>query len=239
MSISHSPAWRPSFRYYNKYTALTGFILCFVLMLATSWLYALLTFGLGIGICCYILYTKPDVYWGSALDSRAKYKANKAVLDLVDFKYHVKNYQPSFLVLCGDPESRLPLVKFVHTLRHANGTTVYSNIVIGKFHDHAASSGNNADSYLPRHLKIRAFYHKIVAPNLKNGVDALMQLNGLGKLKTNVLVMGFKNAGINSHQMLKLWTLTKKRKKIDSPMKNMWNYWEIAWLAYIHIYIYI
>ncbi|ETO26828.1 solute carrier family 12 (sodium/chloride transporters), member 3 isoform 1 [Reticulomyxa filosa] len=177
----------------TEYTALAGFLLCVGMMFATSWIYALVAFGLGAGVCAYVLHKKPNVYWGSALDTRAKFKANEAVMDLVHYKYHVKNYQPSFLVLCGNPESRLPLVKFVYTLRHGNGSIIYGDILCGKFRDKLPLLNNRASNYLPKYLKMHAFYEKAIAPNLKTGAESLVQLAGLGRLRCNVLVLGFKN----------------------------------------------
>ncbi|ETO11450.1 solute carrier family 12 member 3, partial [Reticulomyxa filosa] len=197
MSISHSPGWRPSFRYSNKYTAFVGFVLCLAMMFATSWIYALLSIGLGAELVYFFLifkkkkniyiqntYTYIYVHIYNALNRQ---KANEAVLDLVDYRYHVKNYQPSFLVLCGNPEARLSLVKFTHTLRHGNGTIIYGDILCGNFQDKLAPLRNRAGHYLPKYMKIRAFYAKTIAPDLKSGAESLMQLTGLGNLKCNVL----------------------------------------------------
>ncbi|ETO24774.1 G-protein beta WD-40 repeats containing protein [Reticulomyxa filosa] len=197
MSVSHSPGWRPSFQYSNKYTSFSGFILCLAMMFATSWFYALICIGLGAGICAYIIHRKPNIYWGSALDTRAKY----TVL------YHVKNYQPSFLVLCGNPELRLPLVKFTHTLRRGNGTIVYGDILCGKFKDKLSLLNNRASHYLPKYMKMRAFYERAIAPDLMTGAESLIQLTGLGKLRCDVLVLGFK----------KNWPELRKKKLDMTP----------------------
>ncbi|MGH0192581.1 UNVERIFIED_CONTAM: hypothetical protein FKN15_019169 [Acipenser sinensis] len=41
--------------------------------------------------------------------------------------------------------------------------------------------------------KSKSFYTGIVADDLRSGVQILMQASGLGRMKPNVLVMGFKN----------------------------------------------
>ncbi|ETO32998.1 hypothetical protein RFI_04109 [Reticulomyxa filosa] len=230
-------------------------------MLATSWMYALMAFGMGAGICCYIIYKKPDVYWGSALDSRAKYKVCRIYLFIFFFEltyfqtfcWERKNLnvttklgkRSSFGIdrcqiplLSGDPEKRLPLIKFVHTLRHGNGTIIYGDVVCGKLREQFKSFNANSRRFLPKQLKIRAFYEKIVAPDLSTGVEALMQLNGLGKLRANILVMGFKN---NWHDFTptaqaeqQLLVNAKKKpliKSVTFPMNNTCNYWTIALCA--------
>jgi len=40
---------------------------------------------------------------------------------------------------------------------------------------------------------LRAFYHNIAAGNIKEGVSAMLQLTGVGKLRPNTLVMGYKS----------------------------------------------
>ena len=66
--------------------------------------YAVFALLLGIGIFGYVAYAKPEVNWGSAFESRAKWKANQSVLQLNQYKLsNVKNFQPSFLVLCKRP----------------------------------------------------------------------------------------------------------------------------------------
>lgn len=41
--------------------------------------------------------------------------------------------------------------------------------------------------------KVKAFYAPVVHPSLRDGVQCLLQVTGLGKLKPNVVLMGFKN----------------------------------------------
>ena len=61
-AISRSPGWRPSFKYFNKYTALMGTILCLVIMFLLNAVYAAVTLTGAFAIygyihwcmCCYI-----------------------------------------------------------------------------------------------------------------------------------------------------------------------------------------
>ena len=43
MEISHSPGWRPSFKYFNRYTGLFGAISCLAVMFLLDVIYALIT----------------------------------------------------------------------------------------------------------------------------------------------------------------------------------------------------
>lgn len=41
--------------------------------------------------------------------------------------------------------------------------------------------------------KVKAFYVGVARPNFREGVQCIMQVAGLGKLKPNVVMLGFKN----------------------------------------------
>lgn len=41
--------------------------------------------------------------------------------------------------------------------------------------------------------KVKGFYVPVAHPNLRDGVQCLLQVAGLGKLKPNVVLLGFKH----------------------------------------------
>ncbi|ETN99821.1 bumetanide-sensitive Na-K-Cl cotransporter [Reticulomyxa filosa] len=109
----------------------------------------------------------------------------------MSYKAHVKNFQPSFLVMCGDPETRIPLAKFVYTLQRGHGTVIYANIIVGELTDHI-NQVKQTSGYLPEEMKMQAFFESVIASNVRQGGQSLFQLAGLGKLRANILVLGFK-----------------------------------------------
>jgi hypothetical protein len=140
MSISHSPGWRPSFKFYSKYTALLGGIVCSIIMLLSHLEYAVVAIIIATLIFLYIRHNKPNVNWGLAFESRAKYKANESALRLFQYGDHVKNFQPSFLVLCKDIWNQenletQALIEYILTLRHGFGVIVFSQVYLGKFEE--------------------------------------------------------------------------------------------------------
>lgn len=52
--------------------------------------------------------------------------------------------------------------------------------------------GNRQNKWLSQR-NLRAFYHNIAASNIKEGVSAMLQLTGVGKLRPNTVVMGYKS----------------------------------------------
>lgn len=180
MSISRSPGWRPSFVYYNKYTALLGGIICIAIMLFINIEYAVVAIIIAGTLYQYISWTRPTVNWGSAFASRAKWKANDSSLKLYQYGDHVKNFQPSFLVLCKDNifdtdhnHKTQSLIEYVLTLRHGFGTIVYSTVLLGSFDEYidvlSHKSKQNRGYYLPLAKKKAAFYEQVVSNNIREG----------------------------------------------------------------------
>ncbi|MCI4394936.1 hypothetical protein PGIGA_G00174640 [Pangasianodon gigas] len=59
-SITNSPGWRPSFKYYSRWTALFGAVISVVLMFLLTWWAALITFGIIFFLLGYVMYKKPS-----------------------------------------------------------------------------------------------------------------------------------------------------------------------------------
>ena len=52
-SMSKSPGWRPSFKWFNKYLALLGSVLCIMFMILSDWMYAIIALFIGFTKCNY------------------------------------------------------------------------------------------------------------------------------------------------------------------------------------------
>ena len=113
-SITKSPGWRPSFKYYSPWLALFGVFLCLLAMFAMDWVTALITFLVVAVLYLYIYYRKPEANWGSSAQAQVFVNALKGVQSLTETQEHVKNYRPKVLVLTGNPAHRPPLVDFAN-----------------------------------------------------------------------------------------------------------------------------
>ena len=113
-SITKSPGWRPSFKYYSPWLSLFGVLLCLLAMFAMDWVTALITFLIVAVLYLYIYYRKPEANWGSSAQAQVFVNALKGVQSLTDTQEHVKNYRPKVLVLTGNPAHRPPLVDFAN-----------------------------------------------------------------------------------------------------------------------------
>jgi solute carrier family 12 sodium/potassium/chloride transporter 2 len=192
-SITKSPGWRPSFKYYNAWVSLAGSILCVVVMFLMSWITALITVGVSVFLYLYVSYRKPDVNWGSSTQAQSFNSALKSVQDLNHVEEHVKNYRPQLLVLSGMPGSRPPLIDFANLLVKNLSLMICGQVLKGPFNQRFRNAlQKQAYNWLAQHKK-KAFYTLVEEESFERGCHSMMQIAGLGKLKPNMVLMGFKS----------------------------------------------
>ncbi|XP_072728484.1 solute carrier family 12 member 3 isoform X2 [Ciconia boyciana] len=193
-SITNSPGWRPSFRYYSKWAALFGATVSVVIMFLLTWWAALIAFGIVIFLLGYVLYKKPDVNWGSSMQASSYNMALNYSVGLSEVDEHIKNYRPQCLVLTGPPNFRPALVDFVGTFTKNLSLMLCGNVLIGPRKQKMPESRLMADGHTKWLMKrkIKAFYTDVVAEDLRSGVQMLIQAAGLGKMRPNILALGYK-----------------------------------------------
>ncbi|KAM3867825.1 solute carrier family 12 member 2 [Diretmus argenteus] len=194
-SLANSPGWRPSFKYYNKWVSLAGAVLCCVVMFVINWWAALVTLLIVLALYVYVSYKKPDVNWGSSTQALIYNQALTHCLHLTGVEDHVKNFRPQCLVLTGYPNSRPALLHLVHSFTKNFGLMVCGHVrTVSRRPTFKELSQDHARCQRWLHKKsIKAFYTPVFSDNLRHGAQVLLQATGLGRLKPNTLVMGFKN----------------------------------------------
>uniref|UniRef100_A0A7N6BKB0 Solute carrier family 12 member 3 n=1 Tax=Anabas testudineus TaxID=64144 RepID=A0A7N6BKB0_ANATE len=186
-SITNSPGWRPSFRFYSKWLSLLGAVCCVVIMFLLTWWAALIAFGVVFFLLGYTLYKRPAVNWGSSVQASSYNMALNQCVGLNTVEDHVKNYRPQCLVLTGPPSSRPALVDLINCFTKGLSLMLCANVV-------TVMQKATSDSHVAwlNKRKIKSFYRGVVASDVRSGVNMLLQGAGLGRIKPNVLMMGFK-----------------------------------------------
>ncbi|KAF7648949.1 hypothetical protein LDENG_00149600 [Lucifuga dentata] len=195
-SLANSPGWRPSFKYYNMWVSLAGAVLCCVVMFVINWWAALLTNVIVMGLYIYVNYKKPDVNWGSSTQALTYHQALTHTLHLSGVEDHIKNFRPQCLVMTGYPNSRPALLDLVHTFTKNVGLMICGHVrTTGSrrpnFKDLATEQARYQRWLLKNETK--AFYTPVFAEDMRQGTQFLLQAAGLGRLKPNMLVLGFKH----------------------------------------------
>ncbi|CAG7838637.1 unnamed protein product [Allacma fusca] len=191
-SITKSPGWRPAFKYYNAWLSLIGSILCVAVMFLMSWVTALITVAVSIFLYLYVSYRRPEVNWGSSTQAQSYNSALKAVQDLNQVEEHVKNYRPQILILGGMPSARPPLIDFSYLLVKNLSLLICGQVVKGPYNQRVRNAlVRQAYNWLNKHKK-KGFYTLIEDESFERGAHSIMQLAGLGKLRPNMVMMGYK-----------------------------------------------
>uniref|UniRef100_A0A669EXU0 Solute carrier family 12 member 10, tandem duplicate 1 n=1 Tax=Oreochromis niloticus TaxID=8128 RepID=A0A669EXU0_ORENI len=227
-SITNSPGWRPSFHYYSKWTALFGAVISVVLMFLFTWWAALITFCIIFFLFGYINYNKPKVNWGSSVQAGTYNMALSYSVSLTGVEDHVKNFRPQCLVLTGPPNQRPALVDFVGSFTKHISLMICGDIIMEPERQTRPQDATDQLVKWMNKRKVRSFYTPFTAESLRVGARYLMQASGLGKLKPNTLVLGFKSNwresspetddvsdNSNSDQIKTVFQNTQGKKSID------------------------
>ncbi|CAL1284610.1 unnamed protein product [Larinioides sclopetarius] len=189
-----APGFRPAFRYYSMWLGFLGAILCLLVMFIINWVTSLITFAVVSFLYLCIYQRKPDVNWGSSTQAQTYSLALNAVMKLNEVADHVKNYRPQLLILTGHPSHRPPIVDFGYTITKKLSLLICGNVITKEHLNHKARTGmlEMGHKYL-RHRGIKAFYSAVEDASFSRGVASLIQVAGMGKLRPNMLLMGYKN----------------------------------------------
>ncbi|KAK6631514.1 hypothetical protein RUM44_006041 [Polyplax serrata] len=184
--------WRPTYKYYNMWLSLIGFILCVGIMFLIDWVTSLITMIVIFALYLIVVYRKPDVNWGSSTQAQTYKTALSSALRLVNVSEHVKNYRPQILVLSGKPCARPSLLDLAYLITKNNALFICGDILKKKLTYKSRQYRHRCGYDWLRLRKIKGFYTVIDDVSFEDGAKALLQTIGVGKLRPNVLMMGFK-----------------------------------------------
>ncbi|GIZ04602.1 solute carrier family 12 member 2 [Caerostris extrusa] len=191
-SYVKSPGFRPGFRYYNLWLSLLGALLCVVIMFVMNWITALVTDVLVVALYIYIAKTCPEINWGSSFQGYSYQNALHYLNKLSRVEEHVKNYRPAILALTGNTSSRPQLVDFAGLVTKDVGLLICAHISKEPLKWKTRCLIQDLNSRWLQERRVKAFCNLVEADSFENGVSSLIQSVGVGKMKPNMLLMGFK-----------------------------------------------
>lgn len=191
-AVGNAPGWRPSYKYYNKWTSLAGCVSCVAVMFLINYITAFCTFAASAVLYKYVEKNPPDVNWGSAQQARLHKDALRYTVRLESTKSHVKTFRPSFLVLCKTPSENLNLIRFCSDMAwKADGALNVGNVILGSLHDAKTTARwlQARDNTILLDNNIPGFVDPVVAPDLRAGYQLLIQTSGVGNLRPNTVAL--------------------------------------------------
>ncbi|XP_036420442.1 solute carrier family 12 member 1 [Colossoma macropomum] len=193
-SYAKSPGWRPAYKYYNMWLSLFGAVLCCAVMFVINWWAALLTYAIEIFLYIYVTVKKPDVNWGSSTQAVTFVNAVNNALTLSGVDEHVKNFRPQCIVLTGAPKTRPALLDLAHSFTKNYGLCVTCEVFVGPRleRQQEISMCMEQNQVWLNQQKRKAFYAAVASETFREGAASLLQASGLGRLRPNTLMLGFK-----------------------------------------------
>uniref|UniRef100_A0A8C3NG31 Uncharacterized protein n=1 Tax=Geospiza parvula TaxID=87175 RepID=A0A8C3NG31_GEOPR len=176
------------------WVSLFGALLCCGVMFVINWWAALITYAIELFLYIYVTYKKPEVNWGSSTQALYFVNALDSALALTTVEDHVKNFRPQCLALTGAPMVRPALLDITHAFTKNNGLCICCEVYTGprKLCVKEMNSGMEKKQAWLTKNKRKAFYAAVAADSFRDGVKSLLQASGLGRMKPNTLVIGFK-----------------------------------------------
>lgn len=193
LAISSAPNFRPSFHYFNWWTAAFGALISGASMFFVDGLYATGSVGILIVIFLIIHYTTPPKSWGDVSQSLIYHQVRKYLLRLR--QEHVKFWRPQILLFVNDPRRQHELIQFCNSLKKG-ALFVLGHVIVSNDFGNAVPEARHQQAAWTKFIeisKVKAFVNVAIAPAVEWGTRNIVLSAGLGGMRPNIVVMGAYN----------------------------------------------
>ena len=112
-------------------------------------------------------------------------------------KQHVKYWRPQIILLVSNPGFSVQLIDFINDIKKS-GLYIIAHVCVGTLDNLTSDPAiEQQPSWLDLtdRLKVKAFTELTLAPSVRDGMNHLVRLSGLGGMKPNTVCLGFYKDG--------------------------------------------
>ncbi len=192
-AITKNPSYRPRFRYTHWAASAAGALGCLVVMILIDWRWALVAIAAIGALHQYIRRSEVEARWGDLQSGLLFERARQNLLRLEEELYHPKNWRPSILALSGAGTTRMQLARYGHWFTAGHGILTLGQVIQGRL-DQLLERRANQERILHAFIReenLQAFPAVVVASDVADGIEALIQCQGLGRLRPNTALLGW------------------------------------------------
>jgi amino acid transporter len=192
-SFSRNPSFRPRFKLFHWFLALTGAVLSFVASVLVD---APAALGAVVFVALLFLYVRKFAGVSLFADARHGFfysRTRNNLCTLAQMPVHPKNWRPTIIAFAGNPQTRLPLVQYADWLGSGRGIVTLAGIITGTYEEKV----KEREAYLAelssfiKSNHIRAFPEVLVTPEFSLGLNHFLQVTSIGPVKPNLVLMGW------------------------------------------------
>lgn len=191
LGISSAPNFRPSFKYFNRYTTAIGALLSVVAMLIVDGISASVLFLAMILLFLFIHYFSPPKSWGDVSQSLIYHQVRKYLLRLR--QDNIKYWRPQILLFVDNPRTSWNLIRFCNHLKKGGLYILGHVAVTADFPKQLNELKTQQKAWMKIRdmAAIKAFVQVGTGPSLIWGIRNVFIGSGLGGMKPNITVVGF------------------------------------------------
>jgi amino acid transporter len=216
-SFGANPSFRPRFRFYHWTTSILGAAACLVVMVLIDALAAVVAILVIAGIYAYL---SRRVFRSAFGDARLGFQyafVVRALQKLRRMTPHAKNWRPTFLVMAGNTQTHMALIKYAVWMEGGRGLVTAAQVISGDLETYAArveSLREAMDTFL-RNNELAVFPEVIFAEDVDEGIRTLAQAHSIGPLKPNTVLFGWPRSSERAEVMFRhVWSIAAMGKSV-------------------------
>lgn len=193
LKIGSAPNFRPSFHYFNWWTAALGAVLSASSMFFVDGLSASGSVCILLVLIILIHYTTQPKPWGSISEVLIYHQVRKYLLRLKG--EHVKFWRPQILLFVNDPRRGYKLIQFCNSLKKG-ALFIIGHVLVTQNFGASVPEARRQQAAWNKYIdfsKIKAFVNVAISPSIEWGARNIFLSAGLGSMRPNIVIFGFYN----------------------------------------------